>query len=84
MCSLDSLDHCQTVDTVVIRLGYSWLMIAETCSGNWIKEAMVCSSKCRLDRFLGEILVTSKKLVSCAIFPDFKYMHTGIWFMYII
>ena len=52
-------------------------MVAETCSGNWIKDAMVCSSK---SRFLGKILVALKKLFSSTIFPDFRYMHTVTWF----
>ena len=34
--------------------------------------------------FLGKILVALKKLFSCTIFPDFRYMHTGAWFTYII
>ena len=34
--------------------------------------------------FLGKILVALKKLFSSTIFPDFRYMHTGTWFMYII
>ena len=59
-------------------------MVAETCTGNWIKDAMVCLSKCRFGRFLGKILVTLKKLFFSTIFPDFRYMHTGTWFMYII
>ena len=41
----------QTGDTLVIRLGLSWLMVAEICSGNWIKDATVCSSKCRFGSF---------------------------------
>ena len=84
MCSLDSLDHCQTVDTLVIKLGQSWLTVAETCSGNKIKDAMVCSSKSRFGRFLGKILVALKKLFSSKIFPEFRYMLTGTGFMYII
>ena len=59
-------------------------MVAETCSGNWIKDAMVCSSKCRFGRFFGKVSVALKKLFSSTIFPDFRYMHTGTWFMYII
>ena len=59
-------------------------MVAETCSGNWIKDAIVCSSKCRFGRFLGKILVALKRLFCSTIFPDFKYTHTGTWFMYII
>ena len=34
--------------------------------------------------FLGKILVALKKLFSSIIFPDFRHMHTGTWFMYII
>ena len=34
--------------------------------------------------FLGKILVALKRLFSSTIFPDFRYMHTGTWFMYII
>ena len=34
--------------------------------------------------FLGKILVVLKKLFSSTVFPDFRYMHTGTWFMYII
>ena len=34
--------------------------------------------------FLGKILIAIKKLFSSIIFPDFRYMHTGTWFMYII
>ena len=37
-----------------------------------------------LASFLGKILVALKKLLSSTIFPDFRYMHTGTWFMYII
>ena len=33
--------------------------------------------------FLGKILVALKKLFSRTISPDFRYMHTGTWFMYI-
>ena len=35
-------------------------MVAETRNSNWIKDAMVCSSKCRFGRFFGKILVASK------------------------
>ena len=69
MCSLDSLDHCQTVDTLVIRLGESWLMVAETCSGNWIKVAMVCSSKCKFGRFFREDFSCIKKTIFFYNFP---------------
>ena len=31
--------------------------------------------------FLGKILVALKKLFSCTIFSDFRYMHTCTWFM---
>ena len=34
--------------------------------------------------FLGKILVALKKLLFCTIFLDFRYMHTGTWFMYYI
>ena len=44
---------------------------------------MVCSSKCGFGiGFLGKILVALKKLFSSTIFPDFRYMHAGTWFMY--
>ena len=36
-------------------------MVAETCSGNWIKDAMVCSSKCRFGRFFREDFSCNKK-----------------------
>ena len=58
-------------------------MVAETCSGNWIKDDMVCLGSVGLAGFLGKILVALKKLFSSRIFPDFKYMHTGTWFTYI-
>ena len=47
-------------------------MVAETCSGNRIKDAMVCSGKCRFDRFFGKILVALKKLFFSTIFTDFR------------
>ena len=34
--------------------------------------------------FLWKISVAVKKLFSSTIFPEFRYMHTGTWFMYII
>ena len=52
----------QTMDILVIRLGQSWLMVAEIFSGNWIKDAMVCSSKCRFGRFFREDFSCIKKL----------------------
>ena len=38
-------------------------MVAETCSGNWIKDAMVCSSKCRFGRFFREEFSCIKKTI---------------------
>ena len=32
--------------------------------------------------FLGKNLVALKKLFFSTIFPDFRYVHTGTWFMY--
>ena len=37
-----------------------------------------------LAHFLGTILVALNKLFSSLIFPDFRWMHIGTWFMYII
>ena len=61
-------------------------MVAETCSlvvtGSrmlWFAQASV-----GLAGFLGKILVALKKLLSSTIFPDYRYKHTGSWFMYII
>ena len=45
----------------------------------WFAEASV-----GLAGFLEKILVALKKLFSSTIFPDFRYMHTGTWFMCII
>ena len=45
----------------------------------WFAQASV-----GLAGFKGKILVALKKLFSCTIFPDFKYMHTGTWIMDII
>ena len=59
-------------------------MVAETCSGNWVKNAMVCSGKCRFEDFLGKILVALKKLFSSTTFPDFRYKHTGTRYICII
>ena len=62
-------------------------MVAETCSGNWIKDAMVCSSKCRFGRFIREDFSCIKKIFSSTIFPDFRYMHCipvpGLCILYI-
>ena len=78
------LDHCQAVNsvnshllliqTVDILVIVRWLMVAETCSGNWIKDVIVCSVMCRFGRFLGKILVALKKLFFSTI-PDFKHMQ---------
>ena len=45
----------------------------------WFARASVGSAD-----FLGKILVTLKKLFSFTTFLDFRYMHTGTWFMYVI
>ena len=34
--------------------------------------------------FLGKILVALKKLFSSAVFADFRYIHIGTRFMYIL
>ena len=57
-------------------------MVAETCTGNWIKNAIVCSGKCRFGRFLGKILVVLKKLFFSAIFPDFTHIQHRYPVMY--
>ena len=44
-------------------------MVAETCSGNWMKDAMVCSSKCRFVRFFRKDFSCLKKIFSPTIFP---------------
>ena len=45
----------------------------------WFARANVDLADC-----LGKILVALKKLFSGTIFSDFRCMHTGTWFMYII
>ena len=51
-------------------------MVAETCSDNWIKDAMVCSGKCNLilTGFSGKVLIALKKLFFSTIFPDFRHI----------
>ena len=65
----------QTADILVTGLGLNWLMVAEMCCGNCIKDAMVFSGKCGFGRFFGKILVALKKLCFSTIFPDFRHIH---------
>ena len=60
-------------------------MVAETCRGNWMKDAIVCSGKCRFGRFLGKILVALKKIFFSTIFPDFRHIqHRNPVYVYYI
>ena len=55
-------------------------MVAETCGGNWIEDAVVGF----LGGFLGKILVALKKLFSSTIFPDFRYVPVpGLYYIYL-
>ena len=38
-------------------------MVAKTCSGNWIKDAVVCLGKCRFESFFREDFSCIKKTI---------------------
>ena len=59
-------------------------MVAETCSGDWIKDAIVCSGKCRFGRFLGKVLVALKNYFSLQFFLILGVHNTGTRFICII
>ena len=61
-------------------------MVAETCSGNWIKDArpIVCSGKCWFGRFLGKVLVALKNYFSLQFSLILGIHNTDTRFMYII
>ena len=44
-------------------------MFAETSSGNWIKDAIICSSKYRFGRFFREDFGCIKKAIFLYNFP---------------
>ena len=59
-------------------------MVAETCSGNCIKDAMVCLGKCRFGSFFRESFSGIKKNIYLKNFPDFRYIPIpGLYYTYL-